>query len=70
MKKQKKRTIIELTVLAALVLLVSRYLFMGESIAEAATYRDFVIDNVYHSENAGDIHYNVYIPESYDGSRG
>lgn len=70
MKKQKKRTIIELTVLAALVLLVSRYLFMGESIAEAATYRDFVIDNVYHSKNEGDIHYNVYIPESYDGSRG
>ncbi len=33
------------------------------------TYRDFVIDNVYHSADAGDIHYNVYIPESYDGSR-
>ncbi len=32
-------------------------------------YRDFVIDNVYHSTDAGDIHYNVYIPESYDGSR-
>ena len=33
------------------------------------TYRGFVIDNVYHSPNDGDIHYNVYIPESYDGSR-
>lgn len=32
-------------------------------------YRDFVVDNVFHSENDGDIHYNVYIPESYDGSR-
>lgn len=32
-------------------------------------YRDFVIDNVYHSADAGDIHYNVYIPKSYDGSR-
>lgn len=32
-------------------------------------YRDFVIDNVYHSADAGDIHYNVYIPESYDGSK-
>ena len=32
-------------------------------------YRDFVIDNVYHSEDAGDINYNVYIPESYDGSK-
>lgn len=32
-------------------------------------YRDFVIDNVFHSVSEGDIHYNVYIPESYDGSR-
>lgn len=30
-------------------------------------YRGFVIDNVLHSVNDGDIHYNVYIPESYDG---
>lgn len=33
------------------------------------SYRGFVIDNVLHSELYGDIHYNVYIPESYDGSR-
>lgn len=31
-------------------------------------YRGFVIDNVFHSVNEGDIRYNVYIPESYDGS--
>ena len=31
-------------------------------------YRGFVIDNVLHSPGDGDIHYNVYIPESYDGS--
>lgn len=31
-------------------------------------YRGFIIDNVFHSVNDGDIHYNVYIPESYDGS--
>ncbi len=31
-------------------------------------YRDFVIDNVLHSESYGDIHYNVYIPKSYDGN--
>ena len=31
-------------------------------------YRGFIIDNVFHSVNEGDIHYNVYIPESYDGS--
>lgn len=29
-------------------------------------YRDFVLDNVLHSETEGDIHYNVYIPEDYD----
>ena len=41
----------------------------GASEAGTETYRGFVIDNVYHSPNDGDIHYNVYIPESYDGSR-
>lgn len=34
----------------------------------AEEYRGFVIDNVFHSADEGDIHYNVYIPESYDGS--
>ncbi len=36
--------------------------------AGTETYNGFVIDNVYHSPSDGDIHYNVYIPESYDGS--
>ena len=31
------------------------------------TYRDFTLDNVYHSD-IGDIHFNLYVPESYDGS--
>ena len=31
------------------------------------TYRDFTLDNVYHSD-IGDIHFNLYLPESYDGS--
>lgn len=31
-------------------------------------YRDFLLDNVLHSEE-GDIHYNVYIPDSYDGTK-
>ncbi len=33
------------------------------------TYRGFSVDNVLHSGTNGDIHYNVYIPESYDGSK-
>lgn len=32
------------------------------------TYRDFILDNVYHSENNGDIHFNLYVPDAYDGS--
>ena len=31
-------------------------------------YRGFLLDNVLHADS-GDIHYNVYIPDSYDGSR-
>lgn len=29
-------------------------------------YREFLVDNVFHSKNEGDIHYNVYFPDSYD----
>ena len=32
-------------------------------------YRSFLIDNIFHSVSEGDIHYNIYIPESYDGSK-
>ena len=32
-------------------------------------YRGFILDCVLHSEQEGDIHYNVYIPDSYDGSK-
>lgn len=31
-------------------------------------YRGFSIDNVLHSDTFGAIHYNVYVPDSYDGS--
>ena len=31
------------------------------------TYRDFQMDNVLHAPE-GDIHYHIYIPDSYDGS--
>lgn len=30
-------------------------------------YRDFLVDNVLHSQTEGDIHYHVYVPDSYDG---
>lgn len=31
------------------------------------TYREFLLDNVLHAPE-GDIHYHIYIPDSYDGS--
>lgn len=31
-------------------------------------YRGFLLDNILYSEDEGDIHYNVYIPASYDGT--
>ena len=33
------------------------------------TYRHFSIDNILHSENYGDIHFNIYIPNSYDKNK-
>lgn len=50
-----------------------RFFWSGESDSYDVTqgtqeYRDFVLDNVLHSETDGDIHYNVYIPDDYDGS--
>lgn len=41
----------------------------NSAVGEVEVYRNFTVDNVLHSEGFGDIHYNVYIPESYDGSR-
>ena len=31
-------------------------------------YRGFVLDNVLHSADDGDIHYHLYVPDTYDGS--
>lgn len=32
------------------------------------TYRGFLMDNVLHDPVEGDIHYHIYVPDSYDGS--
>lgn len=37
--------------------------------AGSEEYRGFILDNVLHSKREGDIHYNVYIPDTYDGTR-
>lgn len=60
-----------------LCLLVMSFLVCNSAIAKESpdtftpgteTYRDFILDNVLHSETGGDIHYHIYIPESDDGS--
>lgn len=35
---------------------------------ETEEYRGFQMDNIFHSQNDGDIHYHIYVPESYDGN--
>lgn len=40
----------------------------GEYVTEGTEeYRGFTLDNVLHSETQGDIHFNLYVPDSYDG---
>lgn len=40
----------------------------GDYVTEGTEeYRGFTLDNVLHSQAEGDIHYNLYIPDSYDG---
>ena len=40
----------------------------GDYVTEGTEeYRGFTLDNVLHSETHGDIHFNLYVPDSYDG---
>lgn len=49
---------------------ISDSLAKNENITQGTDYyQGFIIDNILHSEKNGDIHYNVYIPDEYDGSR-
>ena len=42
----------------------------GESVTPGTQkYRGFLVDNVLYSKANGNIHYNVYIPDSYDGTK-
>ena len=42
---------------------------MGNVTAGTKKYKGFLLDNVLHSKEDGDIHYNVYIPDDYNGSK-
>ena len=35
----------------------------------SSTYREFTVDNVYHSKDNGDIHFHSYFPKDYDGKK-
>lgn len=40
----------------------------GDYVTEGTEeYRGFTLDNVLHSETQGDIHFNLYVPDSYNG---
>jgi predicted peptidase len=41
-----------------------------QTVTEGTTYyRDFILDNVLHTKKNGDIHYNLYVPKSYEKSK-
>lgn len=42
----------------------------GETLSKGTgEYRGFTLDNVLHSTTQGDIHFNLYVPDSYDGTK-
>lgn len=49
---------------------IDKFGISGEGMLTEGTeeYRGFLLDNVLDSETEGEIHYNVYFPETYDGS--
>ena len=72
--KRKKKAVPAL--LAGLMVLLTACGNAGQTPREASysvtegtqEYRGFTLDNVLHSETEGDIHFNLYVPDSYDGS--
>ena len=72
--KRKKKAVPAL--LAGLMVLLTAWGNAGQTPREASysvtegtqEYRGFTLDNVLHSETEGDIHFNLYVPDSYDGS--
>lgn len=73
--KRKKKAVPAL--LAGLMVLLTACGNAGQTPREASysvtegtqEYRGFTLDNVLHSETEGDIHFNLYVPDSYDGSQ-
>lgn len=73
-KIQIKKQILIITALIISVLVSIHQTVKARQDSEKVTlgktyYRNFLVDNVYHSKKNGDIHYNVYFPDSYDGKK-
>lgn len=51
-----------------LILLIALITTASSVYAEGAV-RDFALDNVLHHPERGDIHFNLHVPDSYDGSQ-
>lgn len=73
-KIQIKKQILIITALIISVLVSIHQTVKARQDSEKVTlgktyYRNFLVDNVYHSKKNGDIHYNAYFPDSYDGKR-
>lgn len=44
------------------------YRIQSDVTAGTEVYQGFLMDNVLHAGNAGDVHFHIYVPDSYDGS--
>ena len=58
-----------LILLIALITTASFAFAEGAVTAGSVEDRGFVLDNVLHDEARGDIHFSLYVPESYDGTQ-
>ena len=74
MKKKRK----SIPVIAAIAFCIMACCFQNPVFAKSAKetvtegkdyYREFLVDNVLHSDRNGDIHYHVYFPDSYNGKK-
>ena len=58
-----------LILLIALIMTASFAYAEGAVTTGSVEDRGFMLDNVLHNEAQGDIHFSLYVPESYDGSQ-
>ena len=45
------------------------YRIQSDVTAGTEVYQGFLMDNVLHAGDAGDVHFHIYVPDSYDGSK-